>query len=271
MARRRAATKRTAGQARGGKDDLHRTLPCRPFGVPNSLGRNHGVYTKTQQLCSAHSPCIGREESHAPRCHSEGKPRTRQARRRAVRRLLLLGPPGTSPSAPVSSGTAKSLRGNGVRTTPRPWARRCDSLLLAEWKAPAGVVGNGLTNVACASESSTVTVACTYLPTRALWQSFQFTLQCPVRYRRRLPFALRSPVLCGTGHVGEWKILGLKFRPGFPQLEPGGRNASIIRSAIPASPLERTPTAHAVANREEHPRIHGSQHPDHCLHELPFV
>jgi len=53
------------------------------------------------------------------------------------------------------------------------------------------------------------------------------------------------------------KILGLKFKPP-AQLEPGGTNASIIRSGTAAPELECAPTAHAVANREEHLRIDGS-------------
>ena len=86
--------------------------------------------------------------THAPGSHNEGRPRTRQARRRAVRHLPLPDLPGTSPSAPVSSDTTTSFRGNGVRTRLRVRWRGCDSLMLVAWKAPAGVLGNGAIFVA---------------------------------------------------------------------------------------------------------------------------
>ena len=49
--------------------------------------------------------------------------------------------------------TAKTLtdRGRGAHTRLHPRWRGCDSLLLAAWKAPAGVVGNGLGIVAWVS------------------------------------------------------------------------------------------------------------------------
>jgi len=101
---------------------------------------------RTPRPCCARSLYIGREEGRARGCHNEGMPRIRQARRRAVRRLLLPGRPGTSPSVPVSFDKAKSFRVDGARTHPR--AREWDSLLLVAWKAPAGVLGNGAMSVA---------------------------------------------------------------------------------------------------------------------------
>ena len=83
-----------------------------------------------------------------PRNCARSAPRSSPSRRRAVRHLLLPVPPGTSTSAPVSSGRAKSSRDSGVRTPPRPRAHGCDSLLLVAWKAPAGVLGNGAIFVA---------------------------------------------------------------------------------------------------------------------------
>jgi hypothetical protein len=42
------------------------------------------------------------------------------------------------------------------------------------------------------------------------------------------------------------------------QLEPGGTNASIIRSGTAAPALECAPAAHAVANWKKHLRIDGA-------------
>jgi hypothetical protein len=86
-----------------------RSLPALPAAQPRgrawqpSQGSHHNVHrdnsgriraacTRTPRLCWARSPCIEREESHEWECHSEGRPRTRQAQRRAVRRLLVLRP-----------------------------------------------------------------------------------------------------------------------------------------------------------------------------------
>jgi hypothetical protein len=85
---------------------------------------------------------------HRGGCHNEGTPRPRRARRRAVRRRRLQDRPGTSTSAPARSCTARSSRGNGVRTTPRPRSNGCDSLPWKARKAPTGVVGKAATNVA---------------------------------------------------------------------------------------------------------------------------
>ena len=74
----------------------------RPSCDRGSVGRSHGAYMRMPRLYCAHSLCIGREESRELECHSEDRPRTRQARRRAVRRLPLPDPPGTSTSVPVS-------------------------------------------------------------------------------------------------------------------------------------------------------------------------
>jgi hypothetical protein len=52
------------------------------------------------------------------------------------------------------------------------------------------------------------------------------------------------------------KNLGAKIQA--PRLEPGDANASITRSGTRAPALECAPTAHAVANGEEHLRINGS-------------
>jgi len=54
-------------------------------------------------------------------------------------------------------------------------------------------------------------------------------------------------------------------------VNPGDASVPIIRSGISTPPLERTPAAHAVANREENPRVHGSQHPNHDFDELAFI
>jgi hypothetical protein len=107
------------------------------------LGKNHGAYTRKRRLRYARSLYIGRAKSHEPECHNEGKPRTRQARRQAVRRPPIPNLPETSTSVPVSFGKVRSFLGNDVGTGPRPRSRACDSLLLVEWTAPAGVVGNG--------------------------------------------------------------------------------------------------------------------------------
>jgi hypothetical protein len=107
---------------------------------------------RTPRLCCAHSLCIGLEEGRARECHNEGRPRTRQARRQAIRRLLIPDPPGTSPSVPVSFDKARLFRDNGARTHPR--ARECYSSLLVAWKAPAGVVGNRAKLVANTTQHS---------------------------------------------------------------------------------------------------------------------
>ena len=104
------------------------------------------------RVCCARSLCTGREEGRVRGCHNEGKPRTRQARRRAARHLPLPDRPGTSPSAPVSFDKAKSFRGNGART--RLHRRARDSSLLVAWMAPAGVLGNEAILVASEAQLS---------------------------------------------------------------------------------------------------------------------
>ena len=74
---------------------------------------------RTPRPCCAHSPCSGREESHTRGCHSEGRPRTRPARRRAVRRRPFPLRPESPTNSPGESGTEASPLVGGVHTNGR--------------------------------------------------------------------------------------------------------------------------------------------------------
>ena len=125
--------------------------PCRPSGDQDSLSRIRVACTRTPRPGCARNPCSARAKSREMGCRSEGTPRPRRARRRAVRRRRLQDPPGKSTSAPARSDTARSIRGSGVHTGPRPRSNGCDSLPWEARKAPTRVVGKAATNVARAA------------------------------------------------------------------------------------------------------------------------